>query len=103
VVAPDLPRLNPQVELTLFRAIQESLANVLRHTKSPSAEIRLERSFGEIKLEVADAGGGADPGELRHPGVGIAGMRERLAQVGGTLTFNYDPHGSTICARIPLL
>ena len=103
VVAPDLPRLNQLVELTLFRVVQESLANVHRHTKSPSAEIRLERNFGEIKLEVADAGGGADPGELRHPGVGIAGMRERLAQVGGTLTFTYDPHGSTICARIPLL
>ena len=88
VVAPDLPRLTQPVELTLFRVIQESLANVHRHTKSPSAEIRLERDFGEIKLEVVDAGGGADPGEDRQPGVGIAGMRERLAfQVGGTLTF----------------
>ena len=103
VVAPDLPRLDQLIELTIYRVIQESLANVHRHTKSPSAEIRLERDLGEIKLEVVDAGGGADPGEPRHPGVGIAGMRERLAQVGGSLTFNYDPAGSTICARIPLL
>jgi PAS domain S-box-containing protein len=102
-VPSDLPRLDQFVELTLFRVVQESLANIHRHTKSPSAEIRLERNFGEIKLEILDAGGGEDPGESRPPGVGIAGMRERLAQVGGTLTFDYHPDGSTVCARIPLL
>jgi len=103
LVAPGFPRLDELVELTLFRVVQESLANVHRHTKSPSAEIHLEQPFGEIKLEVRDAGGGVAPEESSPPGVGIAGMRERLAQVGGTLTFSFHPDGSTLCAHIPRL
>jgi signal transduction histidine kinase len=101
VVPPDLQRFDELVELTLFRVVQESLANIHRHTKSASAEIRIEQPFGEIQLEVRDTGGGIAPGEGPQPGVGLAGMRERLAQVGGTLTFSFHPDGSTLYVRIP--
>jgi PAS domain S-box-containing protein len=103
VVPADLPRVDENVELTLYRVVQESLANIHRHTKSPSAEIRLEQGFGHLKLEVRDAGRALAPeAGQQAAGVGIAGMRERLAQVGGTLVFNFHPAGSTICAQIPL-
>lgn len=102
----DLPstieRFDPERELTLFRVVQESLANVHRHTKSPSAHIRLEQRFDEISVEVRDQGGGtASMGE--QPGVGIGGMRERLAQLGGSLIVSLNPSGSIIRARIPIL
>lgn len=99
---PNIERFDAERELTLFRVVQESLANVHRHTKSPSAHIRLEQRFDEISVEVRDEGGGtARMGE--PPGVGIGGMRERLAQLGGSLIVSFNPSGSTIRARIPVL
>ncbi|MEI9894706.1 MAG: PAS domain S-box protein [Chthoniobacter sp.] len=100
---PDLERFDPERELTLFRVVQESLANVHRHSKSPSAHIRLERQFGEISIEVRDEGGGKARAGEEQPGVGIGGMRERLAQVGGSLSVSIQPSGSLVRARIPLL
>ncbi len=100
---PELGRFDPTRELTLFRVVQESLANIHRHTKSPSARIRLEQQFGEITVEVRDEGGGLLPEGPAQPGVGVGGMRERLAQVGGSFTISLHPSGSTVRARIPLL
>ncbi|MDR3403973.1 MAG: PAS domain S-box protein [Chthoniobacter sp.] len=100
---PDLQRFDAERELTLFRVVQESLANVHRHSKSPSAQIRLEQSFGEISVEVRDEGGGKARASEEQPGVGIGGMRERLAQVGGSLTVIIQPSGSLVRARIPIL
>ncbi len=54
-------------------------------------------------MESADVGGTVVGESESQPGVGIAGMRERLAQVGGLLAVNFHPDGSTVCARIPLL
>jgi len=99
----NLERFDPEQELTLFRVVQEGLANVHRHTKSPSACIRLEQRFDEISVEVRDEGGGTPHAATEHPGVGINGMRERLAQLGGSLIVSLNPSGSTIRARIPIL
>lgn len=99
---PELERFDAQRELTLFRVVQESLANVHRHTKSQAAHIRLERQIDEIILEVRDEGGGASREGEEQPGVGIGGMRERLAQVGGSLTVSLHSSGSIVRARIPI-
>jgi len=99
----NLERFDPEQELTLFRVVQEGLANVHRHTKSPAAHIRLEQRFGELSVEVRDEGGGAPHVTTEQPGVGINGMRERLAQLGGALIVSLNPNGSTIRARIPIL
>lgn len=100
---PNLERFDEERELTLFRVVQESLANVHRHTKSPSAHIKLEQQFDEITIEVRDEGGGETASNEEQPGVGIGGMRERLAQVGGSLSVSIQPTGSVVRARIPIL
>jgi PAS domain S-box-containing protein len=99
---PELKRLDEQVELTIFRIAQESLSNIHRHTKSRSAEMRLNQQPGEITLAVRDEGGGPSHQEEECPGVGIAGMRERLMQIGGSLLVTFHPTGATVFARIPL-
>jgi PAS domain S-box-containing protein len=99
----NLGRFDADRELALFRVVQESLANVHRHTKSPSAHIKLQQQFDEITLEVRDEGGGDAAPNEEQPGVGIGGMRERLAQVGGSLSICLQPSGSVVRARLPIL
>jgi PAS domain S-box-containing protein len=101
-VPPELKRLDEQIELTIFRIVQESLSNIHRHTKSPSATIHLQKQPGEITLAVRDQGGGSQGKMDEVPGVGIAGMRERLMQIGGALLVTFHPDGTTVFARIPL-
>ena len=91
-VAEDLDRLPAEIETALFRVVQESLGNIHRHSGSTTAAVRIRRDAGTVRLEISDEGGGVPPGlrlrnkEMSVPvGVGIAGMRERLRQVGGQL------------------
>lgn len=97
-----LARLDPLVELTLFRIVQEALANVHRHSQSLRAEIVLTNEPRWIELTVRDFGSGlsSEPGELR--GVGVAGMRERVAQLGGSFELESTKPGVMIRARLPL-
>jgi PAS domain S-box-containing protein len=106
--ADDLGRLSTELEITLFRIVQESLTNVHRHSGSQSASVRLRRSGPELILEVEDHGSGMrgealellgmESGALL--GVGIAGMRERLSQLGGTLEIAPANPGVLVRARI---
>ncbi len=107
---PDsMPRLSQANELTLFRVAQEALTNVQRHSASPWVALRLGVLAHGVSLEVEDAGRGIarrDP--LRGPavptlGVGLAGMRERIRQVGGTFTVeSAGAAGTRIRAVVPL-
>jgi signal transduction histidine kinase len=106
---PGLERLPREVETTLFRVMQESLTNIHRHSGSPTASIRFQRSKGEISMEVRDKGNGlaapVEPGAaggLEGVGVGIAGMRERLRQLGGRLEIHSGGGGTTVCATLPI-
>lgn len=107
-IAPNLPRLSPGDETTFFRVVQESLANVLRHSGSPTARISLSMDAGVARLSVEDQGKGISreiltPGrDTTGLGVGIAGMRERLLQIGGTLEINSTGSGTTVVATLPL-
>ena len=102
-----LPRLRPDEELTLFRIAQEALTNVHRHSASPWAAVRLTRVPECIRLEIEDAGRGLataeSPRRAGEPtlGVGLAGMRERIRQVGGTFAVHSAGSGTLICATIP--
>ena len=93
-------RLPATSELALFRVAQESLTNILRHSQSKTALVRLDRDDEEVRLEIQDTGCGM-PDNVKA-GVGMAGMRERLRLVGGSLNIESDNEGTTVLATIPL-
>ncbi|HEY2534905.1 MAG TPA: histidine kinase [Xanthobacteraceae bacterium] len=94
----DLPasmhRLPPDDELCLFRIAQEALTNIHRHAASPWAAIRLKVQSNSIMLEIEDAGRGMDT-ETPTLGVGLAGMRERIRQIGGIFSIEATSAGGT--------
>lgn len=98
-------RLPPQLELTAYRVIQESLSNAIRHAEAHRVEIMLR--FGEqVVLSVADDGRGirqaADRAGGGGQGFGLLGMRERVSLVGGTLEIEQRrPHGTRVRASLP--
>jgi PAS domain S-box-containing protein len=110
VIAQPIGRLPAEVEMTLFRVVQEALSNVRRHSGSETASIRLERRSSEVVLEICDHGHGLparrlsdDPDELIATGVGIPGMRQRLRQLGGSLDIGSNGAGTRISAVVPLM
>ena len=105
---PDIGRLPPDTEMALFRIVQESLTNIRRHADSHTAAILLTRDPHWVTLEVQDDGHGfreALPSgagsALTNLGVGITGMQERLRQLGGRLTIESRPTGTTVRAVVP--
>jgi len=99
-IAPEIARLDPVVELTIFRVVQESLSNIHRHARSAVASIRLARDQTGIVLEIRDRGCGISEKDAEHTGVGIAGMKERLAHLGGTLVVEPNNPGVAVIARL---
>ena len=100
-----MPRLSRDEELTLFRIAQEALTNVHRHAASPWASVRLRERGDCVVLEIEDGGlGGSAPGASAGSfplGVGLAGMRERVRQVGGTFTVQAGGSGTMVRATLP--
>jgi PAS domain S-box-containing protein len=109
-IPKDLLRLPPDVEVTLFRVIQESLTNVHRYSGSSTAAIRIYSDGQEIALEISDQGHGIQTDKLKGPadsvaalGVGIQGMRERMRQLGGRLEIQSQPgEGTVVHAILPI-
>jgi signal transduction histidine kinase len=105
---PDFGRLARDLEIHLFRIVQECLTNVHRHSGSATACIRLSRVPGKVRLELEDAGRGIPEEKLRafesrgRLGVGISGMRERARQFGGTIEITSSAKGTTVVAIIPV-
>jgi signal transduction histidine kinase len=95
-------RLSPQIENTLYRLVQESLTNIVKHAGATYARIRLVETDGEVRLEVTDDGRGFDAGSARAGGFGLIGMRERASAVGGSLEIRSGPEtGTRLAARVP--
>ena len=101
-------RLPRDVEVAVFRVLQESLTNVHRHSQSPSAHVRMQIKDGAILLEIKDCGKGLPKDFLeetrdssRTLGVGLRGMRERMRQLGGHLELSSSSLGTTVLARVP--
>jgi signal transduction histidine kinase len=101
-------RLPKEVELALFRVLQESLTNVHRHAGAKSIEVVLTCSTGHVALSVIDDGKGISSEVLTRfrsgsaSGVGLAGMRERLAELDGTLEVEQRSRGTAVRASIPV-
>ncbi len=103
-IPDELPRLNSDVETTLFRVTQETLANVHRHSGSKTAQIRVALIEGRIRLEITDHGHGIPAAVLRSPtklGVGIRGMTERIRLLEGELSIESTELGTTVRAELP--
>jgi len=99
VIPEEFGRLSIDLETGLFRIVQECLTNIHRHSGSKIGQIRLTRSCDEIRVEVSDSGSGFTAGKAA--GVGLRGMKERLAQFGGTLQIVSSEKGTTVTAKIP--
>jgi PAS domain S-box-containing protein len=100
-------RLPAEMELAIFRVVQECLTNIHRHANSKTAFIRIARENHSVCIEVRDKGKGISPERLteiqsRGSGVGIAGIRERLRQLSGEMKIESSGSGTTVFATIPL-
>jgi two-component system NarL family sensor kinase len=101
-------RLPKDTETALFRVVQEALTNVHRHSKSAACAIRLERVDGKVRIAVTDSGIGmplpsAATGWNPPLGIGIAGMQERVKQLGGALEIQSEPgRGTVISVELPV-
>jgi len=103
-IPSDFDRLPEVLELTVFRMVQECLTNIHRHSGSATATIRIQREGGHLVVQVIDRGKGMSKEKQREStvappsGVGFAGMRERLRQLGGTLEIQSDGNGTIVSA-----
>lgn len=104
-----LGRMHRDVEVALFRAVQEGLTNVHRHSGCSAVDICLSLNAKQLRLEIKDDGRGIPQKRLRsliegagEGGVGLAGMRERMRELGGSLELRSDRAGTTVVIRIPV-
>ncbi len=108
-VPADFPKLPQEVEVVLFRVLQEALTNIHRHSGSAVASIRLSVDDSNVRLEISDQGKGMPAGMIKRAagdsrglGVGIAGMRERVKELGGRLEIQSSAQGTVVRASLPL-
>jgi signal transduction histidine kinase len=107
IVSEPIKRLPREVEIALFRVLQESLTNVYRHSGAQSVDVRIVCRDAHVSLTVADDGRGIPEDVLARfrdgaaSGIGLAGMRERLAEFGGEFTVESSSGGSVVEAVIP--
>lgn len=101
-------RLPDEVEITLYRAAQEGLTNVLKHAQPRNVSLVLERRAVEVVMVVEDDGLGFDPARVPSPEggngrLGLVGIRERASMVGGSVEIESAPgSGTTLLVRIPV-
>lgn len=107
-IQEEFGRLSPDLELVIFRLVQECLTNIHRHSDSKTALIELERQPGMASLVIEDQGKGISAEKLAalqsdSPGVGIRGMRERVNQFGGQLEITSNGSGTRVAVTLPIL
>jgi len=106
-ISPEFGRLPREMELAVFRLVQECLTNIHRHSGSKTANIRIAREDGQIVVEIQDCGQGMSVQRLveiqsNGSGVGIRGMRERLSQFNGEMKIESDSTGTRVSVSIPV-
>ena len=107
-ISNNIGPFSKQIEISIFRIVQECLTNVHRHADSQTAAIEIEQDDDQLMIKIADAGHGIPPEKqsLLHSsaqgGVGFRGMRERLLLVNGTLEVQSGSDGTRVLVSIPL-
>jgi signal transduction histidine kinase len=96
-------RLPKEVETAIYRIVQESLTNVVKHARADRVSVLLTRADGRIKAVIEDDGTGFDPAAPDGGGVGLVGMRERIELLDGTLTVESSAtSGTTVAVEVPV-
>jgi signal transduction histidine kinase len=96
-------RLPSQIETVAYRMVQEALTNALRHSRGSSVSVVVARSAGQLRVLVEDDGTGFDPAAVPATSLGLRGMRERAALVGGSVTVTSAPGlGTAVVLEVPL-
>ena len=104
---PEIGALPPEVEGTLFRIVQESMSNIMRHSGADTVKVRLVRDSKAVRINIEDNGHGLEAHALSSLetgaplGVGVAGMGERVRQVGGKLEIRSGGTGTTVLVSVP--
>ena len=107
-VPEDLGRFRQELELAVFRIVQETLTNIHRHSGSPTATITVSKSAEQVRIKVEDQGKGmalplVNTGAERNtPGVGLSGIRERVRQLGGQMKIRSGQGGTAVEVLFPL-
>ncbi|HEV2396931.1 MAG TPA: PAS domain S-box protein [Candidatus Sulfotelmatobacter sp.] len=106
-ISENLGRLPAEMELAIFRVVQECLTNIHRHAESKTARIRIAREKARVRIEVRDEGKGISPQRLEEiqtqgSGVGIGGIRERLRRFHGEMKIESNSSGTVVSASIPI-
>jgi signal transduction histidine kinase len=106
-IPSEFRRLSDQMEIAIFRLVQECLTNIHRHSGSDSAKIAIREEDSSLIVEIQDAGKGISLEKQLElssgrTGVGVRGMRERLRQFGGDLDIQSDGRGTVVKAKLPL-
>jgi signal transduction histidine kinase len=105
-VSAEFERVPQEMEIALFRVVQECLTNIHRHSGSATAHIGLTRTAEGINLEISDGGRGIPSDRMRGSkivsGVGMMGMEERIGQFGGSVNVTSSANGTVVIARIPV-
>jgi signal transduction histidine kinase len=102
----EVTHLSPEAERALFRIVQESITNVLRHSGGTSITVGLSKKTNNVILEIEDNGQGMSAEQLSQVegaatlGVGIAGMRERVRQLGGSFKIESDSNGTRVLVNV---
>jgi PAS domain S-box-containing protein len=102
------PRLDPRMEVALYRIVQESLTNAVRHGEAKLITVQLSRTGVQLRLTIEDNGKGMDEERARirrneGGGIGLASMRERVSSFNGTITIDSSPgKGTLIIVDLPL-
>lgn len=98
----DIEDVSPKASLTLFRIIQEALTNVIRHSEASEVSITLDED-SDIVLTISDNGIGIPEEKIQSgKSFGIMGMKQRIQQCGGSITFvNNENKGTSIIVKVP--
>ncbi|HKF04979.1 MAG TPA: DUF4118 domain-containing protein [Candidatus Sulfotelmatobacter sp.] len=106
---PIFGRLRRDIEIAMFRVLQEALTNVHRHSESTKVDIRVTLDDQHVQMKIQDFGRGIAAGTLRlllgggaRTSVGVAGMRERARELGGSLEITSDSNGTLLTLTLPL-
>jgi len=105
-VPKNFPRLEPEIEMAIFKIVQESLTNVFRHAEAKRAVVQLEERDGSALISIEDNGKGIGGGaEELHPnsyGIGVIGIKQRAAEYDGQVTLRNTGSGTRVEVKIPL-